>query len=798
VSEKRRDLSRMYGRLNFSEKTQFLLEGIRSSGPSRAVGSGKSNVRGRYPSRKMGVTIQFESHRNELPAIFELEHDHDVIEYYDQPPPISIEYDGMNKGRIRVLHTPDFFVIRDRAAGWEECKTDEDLLTLCERNPNRYRKDEDGVWCCPPGEAYATQRGLYYRVRSSVDINWTFQRNIHFLEDYLRIDAPLVSQAAREEVTSIIVYVRNITLGQLYKRAKADRDDIHMMIAHGEIFVDLRVAPLAEPDIVTVFPDEETSRAYWNLIDVVRDSAANKLCSVDISRIGEVLWRNRSWTVLNTNDEVVGLLGDNTEFRELPLEVFAQLVKTRTITALQVKSATPFASEAMEHFRSASSHAYREANRRADVVRAHLRGETLGGAPIKERTLRMWSAAYRAAETKWGCGYLGLLPAPHPGNRSARLASETIALLNQFITEDYETIKHKRKYEVYAAYLRASDQRDIIPASYKTFCRMVKRRSLHEQTLNREGKRAAYQHKPFCWHLEQTTPRHGDRPFEIVHLDHTELDAELVCSQTGRNLGRCWATIATDAFSRRFLAVSISYDSPSYRSCMMVLREIVRRFGRFPQMIIVDGGAEFGSVYFETLLARFECTKKTRPPGEARFGSVCERLFGTTNTMFIHNLRGNTQLTRNVRQVTKSVNPKNHAVWTLGDLDQHFRKFAYELYDTLTHPSLGTSPRETFAQGMKCGGTRAHRMVCYSEDFIMFTLPTTRKGTAKVRCGKGVKINTSTTGQKPSAIRSLNVRTSRCATTQATPPSLTPTLAAGGLTASRSIGLFCAAEVNVS
>ncbi len=741
--EERRDLSRVYRRLNFSEKTQLLVERIRSSEPSRAVGSAKNNVRGRYPSRKMGVTIQFESHRNELPAILELEHDKEVIEYYDQPPPIAIGYEAMNKRRIRVLHTPDFFVIRRNAAGWEECKTEEELLSLSERNRNRYHKDEDGMWRCPPGEAYATQRSLYYRLRSSAEINWTFQRNIHFLEDYFRIDAPLVSQAACEAVKSIIASEPNLTLDQLYNRAdaKANRDDIHMMIAQGKIFVALSDAPLPEPDLVRVFRDEETAGAYRNLIEVARDSAAQKLCYVDLSRTAEVLWNNRSWTILNTNEEAVGLYGDSDEFREVPLAVFEQLVKTGKITALQDKRETLLTAEAMERFRSASRHAYGEANRRADIVRAHLRGDPLGGQAINERTLRMWAAAYRAAEAKWGCGYLGLLPAPRAGNRMARLAAETVALLNKFINEDYQTIKHKRKYEVYATYLRACDKRDIIPASYKTFCLTVKRRSLFEQTLGRQGKRAAYQHKPFYWHLDQTTPRHGDRPFEIVHLDHTELDEELVCSQTGRKLGRSWATIATDAYSRRFLAVYISYDPPSYRSCMMALREIVRRFARFPQMIIVDGGAEFESVYFETLLARYECTKKTRPPAEARFGSVCERLFGTTNTMFIHNLRGNTQLMKNARQVTKSINPKHHAVWTLGDLFLRFCEFAYQLYDTLTHPSLGTTPRETFALGIKRCGMRAHRIVHYSEDFLMFTLPTTRKGTAKIRCGKGIKIN---------------------------------------------------------
>jgi hypothetical protein len=82
----------------------------------------------------------------------------------------------------------------------------------------------------------------------------------------------------------------------------------------------------------------------------------------------------------------------------------------------------------------------------------------------------------------------------------------------------------------------------------------------------------------------------------------------------------------------------------------------------------VDGGPEFGSVYFETLLARYECTKETRPAARPRFGSICERLFGTTNSRFVHTLLGNTQLRRPDRQVTKSGDPKDQACWTLGRL----------------------------------------------------------------------------------------------------------------------------------
>jgi putative transposase len=99
---------------------------------------------------------------------------------------------------------------------------------------------------------------------------------------------------------------------------------------------------------------------------------------------------------------------------------------------------------------------------------------------------------------------------------------------------------------------------------------------------------------------------------------------------------------------------------------MMILRDCVRRHSRLPQVIVMDGGPEFQSTYFETLLARYECTKKVRPPAQARFGSVCERLFGTTNSQFIHNLRGNTQITRNVRQVTKSNEPTGRLGGHLG------------------------------------------------------------------------------------------------------------------------------------
>ena len=148
---------------------------------------------GRYPSRKMGVTIQFESHRVELAFVYEMEHDPDVLEYYDQAPAIPLEYESGNGRRLAVMHTPDYFVIHRGSAGWQECKHEHELDKLVQKSPNRYCREHDGRWRCPPGASYAEQFGLYYRLRSSAEIDWTLQRNLQYLEDYWRFEGDVAS-----------------------------------------------------------------------------------------------------------------------------------------------------------------------------------------------------------------------------------------------------------------------------------------------------------------------------------------------------------------------------------------------------------------------------------------------------------------------------------------------------------------------------------------------------------------------------------------------------------------------------
>src|SRR2546426_1407209 len=132
------ELTHWFQRLAIPEQGRATIHQVGSSDPARRVGGGHRNVSGRYPSRKMGVTIQFESHRGEWGEIYEMEHDADVLEYYDQPPPMKLDYHAASGKRLGVIHTADYFTIRAGGAGWVECKTNEELIQLSERNPNRY------------------------------------------------------------------------------------------------------------------------------------------------------------------------------------------------------------------------------------------------------------------------------------------------------------------------------------------------------------------------------------------------------------------------------------------------------------------------------------------------------------------------------------------------------------------------------------------------------------------------------------------------------------------------------------
>jgi putative transposase len=282
------------------------------------------------------------------------------------------------------------------------------------------------------------------------------------------------------------------------------------------------------------------------------------------------------------------------------------------------------------------------------------------------------------------------------------------------------------------------DQRGLPAPSYQWTVERINARDNHTIVLARRGRRAAYKFTPQLH--GKPNPNHANRPWALALADHTRLDIRLVSDDTGEVLGNPWLTLVIDPFHRGPLAFAISFDRPSYRILMVIVRLIVQRWRRMPTQFSVDGGKEFSSIYFQTLLARCECSLIRRPPAQPRFGSTIERTFGTINTSFLHNLAGNSQIMKHVREVTKSVLPDGQAVWSLETLHDLLSAFFYDLYYNRPHSELGMTPAEKYAVGMEQSGVRDHRMVMPTEDFLLMTLPTTPKGTAKVVPQRGILV----------------------------------------------------------
>jgi putative transposase len=99
-------LQTYFRRLKLEKDAQDLLIHIRSSPPSRLPDSRAGNMPIWYPSKKMQCIMKAESAKVEFAFLLEAEHDNDVLEFWDQPPPIELIYRDRRGHLQQPLHTP--------------------------------------------------------------------------------------------------------------------------------------------------------------------------------------------------------------------------------------------------------------------------------------------------------------------------------------------------------------------------------------------------------------------------------------------------------------------------------------------------------------------------------------------------------------------------------------------------------------------------------------------------------------------------------------------------------------------
>ena len=523
----------------------------------------------------------------------------------------------------------------------------------------------------------------------------------------------------------LIEGVQGATFGHLYQ-----------LIADGEVYVDLEKDLAAEPDRLPVYRDEATAEAY-TLVAAGAASPNQQISSQIGMGLGDAFtWNGRHYTIANlTADEVV--LACDDQMVRLKRAAFEGCLQRGEITQIP-QAATPRSNgELNELLKQASPSDLSIAMRRYELLKDPVASKA---AHIRPRTLRRWRRAFCDAEQVYGCGLVGLLPnIKNRGNRTPRFSERHHQLADEVIGREYCNPKQQTKWSAYGVFEVECQKCGIIVPSYEWFVVRIASRA-HEATIRaRKGRRAAYG-------LSTLTPgkmnlNHGDAPWQVAYADHTQVDLECRCSPTADKSDRPWLTVMICGYSRRVLAWCLTYDEPSYRTLMLLIRDCVRRHNRLPNCLVIDGGPDFRSTYFETVCALYEVTLRRRPPAAGRAGTLIERCFGTLNTQFFYNLTGNTQITRNVRQVTKSVNPKNLAVWTLEEVSDLLEAYFAKIYDQRPHPAFNMTPAQRYEQGTVIAGERANRRVLYDQNFIVQTFPTTPSGAATVQRGYGVKIH---------------------------------------------------------
>ena len=585
--------------------------------------------------------------------------------------------------------------------GWEEFKFEESLIRESEDKPNRYTRDAEGNWCCPPGEEYAKSYELNYRFVSSTQLNPIRVRNWNWLEDYFKQPFPSFERQSDLEIISLVRSQPGITFTELLQNIQASNPDrvsaslvdcVNLAIAAEKIFINFNTEPLSEPDRVRIFPNQELATAYEEkslALSIVSSTGDVNHLSIDVG--ASLSWDGQHWEITNYSPQNIYLKNTDGRVINLPNEEFYNLFLQGHISGLDYRSESPLATEMQLLLSRARDRDAQTANERYDAIKPYLADDA---PPITKvsRSIRRWRDDYLSAEQLYGKGngYLGLLPKHLNKGHIPKLDPQLVEFMEVFITTSYYNSKNRRVTAVYREFKLACQSHDpsFVAPSEKTFRLHIDKLASYGTIAAREGSRVAKKMKSFSGSGEM--PRNGERPWENVHIDHTPLDIELVSSLISMDtcntssaiagdilLGRAWATFTIDGYSRRILAIYLSFEEPSYRSCMMVIRACVQRFKRFPENIITDNGSEFESIYFKQLIARYGRNHKYRPPGEPRYGSPVERVFGTTNTEFIHELQGNTQIYQKSRQVTKQVNPKNQAIWTLYSKFRQGKNYPY-------------------------------------------------------------------------------------------------------------------------
>ena len=710
--------------------------------PARRLASRGGNIVVRFASRKMGAIIQAASRTTHLPFVETCEYGPGTILFVCQPGDLYLTIVDARDRRRRIRHAPDYLVLDAEGFSLVQCRREKALQRDAARRNPQFVKEES-IWRWPAAEAAAQELGLAYRVFSSGEVRTIWLRNWRYLYDYLNADCPdpALAKAVKEQLSE----KGSMRIADLLDLPGLRSEVLWWTVANGKIHADLERERLFEVETSWVHSTPSrmlAARQQRHLADNAGMSANS--CSAAAEPGSRVMWDGKRWTVLNRGVAVVALRCDSGdgEIVQIRSSDFEGLLRSGTIRGDggEDEDIDAVAQRCKSFIQGASDKDLADALRRYRILQ-EAKGTRRLPPGVSRRSLSRFRAWYREGEERYGHGLAGCIrprgrPAGTPG-----LGERQQEVLDEFVCA---FVSDPNAGTMAAAYARLVDRCKGLgvdpPPSRDTFRRAIKRRPLPELVRAREGARAEYQ-------VLGPVPREGnasaaetDRAFQSAHIDHTQVDVELVSERTGALLGRPWLTLLLDVRTRMLLAWSLCFHSPDQATLSSVLFDCFQRHRRAPDVLIVDQGAEFQSNAFEIALALIGVHKWERPAAKSRFGSDVERMFHTINKSVIHELQGNTKLYRRGRTLSSTHDPKRRAVWTLARLHEVLEEWLFCVYPDLIHDALGTTPRAVFDRDLARSGVRNLRKVEADEKLRILLGSAPEQPTRKVDPVRGITV----------------------------------------------------------
>ncbi len=244
------------------------------------------------------------------------------------------------------------------------------------------------------------------------------------------------------------------------------------------------------------------------------------------------------------------------------------------------------------------------------------------------------------------------------------------------------------------------------PPSLKALRARITARTLRERIAAREGLETAGGR----FRQVKAGPR-TTCPLQVVQIDHTKVDLELVDDISRACIGRPWLTLVLDVHTRMIIGLQLSLDPPSAAGVALAVAHAILPKATWladrglttawpaegrPETIHVDNGSEFHSRAFERGCQQHGIQIEYRPPATPRFGGHIERLMGTLMQR-VHALPGTTF--SSVAQRGDYL-PQARAVLTFREFERVLALEVLGPYHNDLHAGLGHTPFSAWNEGV--------------------------------------------------------------------------------------------------